>query len=94
MNKVNPTKKIQFTVEVATDTLEFLGLKLKFDEEIKEISVDVFAKETYSFTYVLHSTCFPKNNVENILKMLLYVLERFAILIRNLKSVVQNMKTI
>ena len=68
MNKVNPTKKIQFTVEVATGTLEFLGLKIKFDKDIKQIYVDVFTKETYSFTYVLHSTCFPKNNVENIPK--------------------------
>ena len=68
MNKVNPTKKIQITVEVATGTLEFLGLKIKFDKEIKQIYVDVFTKETYSSTYVLHSTCFPKNNVENIPK--------------------------
>ena len=36
-------KKIQFTMEVATDTLEFLDLKLKFDKESKQISVDVFA---------------------------------------------------
>ena len=68
MNKVNPTKKIQIAVEVATGTLEFLGLKIKFDKEIKQIYVDVFTKETYSSTYVLHSTCFPKNNVENIPK--------------------------
>ena len=68
MNKVDPTKKIQFTMEVATDTLEFLDLKLKFDKESKQISVDVFAKDTDSFTYVLPSTCFPKNNIENIPK--------------------------
>ena len=41
MNKVDPTKKIQFTLEVATDTLEFLELKLKFDKKSKQISVDV-----------------------------------------------------
>ena len=41
MNKVDPTKKIQFTMEVATNVLEFLNLKLKFDKESKEISVDV-----------------------------------------------------
>ena len=28
----------------------------------------MFAKETGSFTYVLPSTCFPKNNIENIPK--------------------------
>ena len=31
MNKVDPTKKTQFTMEVATDTVEFLNVKLKFD---------------------------------------------------------------
>ena len=40
---LTPLKKIQFTMEVATDTLEFLDLKLKFDKESKQISVDVFA---------------------------------------------------
>ena len=68
MNKVDRTKKIQCTMEVATETLVFLGLKLKFDKESKRISVDVFAKNTDSFTYVLPSTCFPKNNTENIHK--------------------------
>ena len=41
-------------MEVATDT-EFLDLKLKFDKESKQISVDVFAKDTNSFTYVAPS---------------------------------------
>ena len=68
MNKVDPTKKNQFTMEVATDTLEFLDLKLKFDKESKQISVDLFAKDTENFIYVLPSTCFPKNNIENIPK--------------------------
>ena len=83
INKVDPIKKVQFTMEVATDTFEFLDLNLKFDEESKQISVDVFPKDT----------CFPKNNIENILKVLFYVLERFAILMRNLKRIVQNIKT-
>ena len=68
LDKVDPIKKIQFTMEVATDTLGFLDLKHKFEKESKEISVDVFAKDTHSFTYVLPSTCFPKNNIENIPK--------------------------
>ena len=50
MNKVDPTKKIRFTIEVATDMLEFLDLKLKFDKESKQTSVDVFAKDTHSYT--------------------------------------------
>ena len=45
-------------MEVATDTLEFLDLKLKFDKESKQISVDVFAKVTNNFMYVLRSTRF------------------------------------
>ena len=28
MNKIDPSKKIQFTMEVATNTLEFLDLKV------------------------------------------------------------------
>ena len=68
MNKVDPTKKIQFTMEVATDTLEFLDFKLKFDKESKQISVDVFAKDTNNFTYVLPSTSFPKSNIKSIPK--------------------------
>ena len=63
MNKVDPTKK---AMAVATDTSEFLDLQLNFDKGSKQISVDVFAKDTNSFTYVPCSTCFPKNNVESI----------------------------
>ena len=62
------TKKIQFTMEVAKDVLEFLDLKLKFDKEYKRISLDIFAKATNSFTYILPSTIFPKNRIENVPK--------------------------
>ena len=55
-------------MEVATDKLEFLDPKLKFDKGSKQISVDVYAKDTNSFTYVLPSTCFPKNDIQNIPK--------------------------
>ena len=55
-------------MEVAKDVSEFLDLKLKFDEEYKRISLDTFAKATNSFTYVLPSTCFPKNSIENVPK--------------------------
>ena len=68
MNKVDPTEKIRFTMKVSRDTLEFLDLKLKFHKESKQTSVDMFAKDTDSFTYVLPSTCFPKNIIENIPK--------------------------
>ena len=55
-------------MEVTTDTLEFLDLKLKFDKESKQIPLDVFPKDIDSFTYVLSSLCFPKNNIERIRK--------------------------
>ena len=94
MNKVDPTKKIHFTIEVATDTLEFLDFKFKFNKQSKQISVDVFAKHTNSFRYVLSSTCFPRKTLKASLKVLIYVLDEFAILMKNLKSVVQNIKVV
>ena len=56
MNSIDRTKKIQLTMEVAQDVLEFLDLKLTFDKKCKRISVGIFARVTNSFTYVLHST--------------------------------------
>ena len=94
MNKVDATKKVKFTMEIATDKLEFSDLKLKFEKESKQISADAFAKDTNSSTYVLPSTCFPKITLKVFIKVLVSVLERFAIFMRNLKSVVQNTKTI
>ena len=69
MNNIDNTKKIQFTMEVAKEILEFLDLQLKFDAVSKLISVGIFSKATSSFTYVLPSTCFPKTNIENIPKI-------------------------
>ena len=68
MNNIDRTKKIQFTMEVARDVLQFLDLKRKFSKEYKRILVDIFAKATNSFTYILPSTCFPKNSTENVPK--------------------------
>ena len=39
-------------MELAEDVLQFLDLRL--------------AKATHSFTYVLPSTCFAKNSIENL----------------------------
>ena len=78
MNNIDRTKKIQFTMEVAEDVLEFLDLKLTFDKEYKRISVDIFAKATNSFTYVLPSTCFPKKSIENAPKSLALRLRRIC----------------
>ena len=70
MDNIDQSKKIQFTMEVAKDSLEFLDLKLMFDKESKKISVNLFSKATNSFTYVLPNTCFPKSNIEKFLKEL------------------------
>ena len=93
MNNIDQSKKVQFTMEVAEDSLEFLDLKLMFDKESKKISVDIFSKATNSFTYVLSNTCFPKSNIENIPKGVPLHLRRSVILTINLKSVVNNIKT-
>ena len=69
MNTIDRTKKIQFTMEVAEDVLEFLDLKLTFDKEYKRISVNISSKVTNSFTYVLPNTCFPKKSIENVRKV-------------------------
>ena len=68
MNNVDATGKIKFTMSVANElVLEFLDLSLHIEEHNK-ICVDVFAKPTKSFTYVLPSTCHPKKNINNVLK--------------------------
>ena len=59
---------MKFFSRINNDVLEFLDLKLTFDKECKYISVDIFAKATNSFTYVLPSSCFPKNSIENVPK--------------------------
>ena len=66
MNNIDRTKKMQFAMEVWKYVLQFLDLKLKFDKEHKHILVDIFAKATNSFTYVLRSNCFRKNSIENV----------------------------
>ena len=64
---LDPMKKIQFTMKVADDSgLEFLDLLLKYDKVKCKISVDVYAKPTNSFTYVLPTTCYSKNSINKI----------------------------
>ena len=48
-------------------SVEFPDLGLRIDKHNK-ICVDVFAKPTNSFTYVLASTCYPKKNINNVPK--------------------------
>ena len=57
--------------------LEFLDLKLYINEHNK-IIVDVYAKPTNSFTYVLPSTCYPKRNINNVPKGIALRLRRIC----------------
>ena len=61
MNKIDSTKKMRFTMEVAKDVLEFPDLRLKFDNLNAFLSTFFRCKAINSFTYVL-----PKNNIENL----------------------------
>ena len=68
MNNTDRTKKIQFTMQIEEDVLEFLYFKLTFDKRYKRISVQNFAKAANNFKYVLPSTCFHKNSIEDVPK--------------------------
>ena len=46
------------------DGIEFLDLKLELENS--KIAVDVFAKPTNSFTYVLRTSCYPRKSINNI----------------------------
>ena len=93
MSNTDSTTNNEFTMEVANDIMQLLDLRLKFNKESKRIYVDISSKATNSFTNVLPSTCFPKNNIENIPKSLALSL-RYLILTVNLRTVVQNTKNI
>ena len=83
MNSIDTTGKIKFTMSVANESvLEFLDFSLHINKQNK-IYVDLYAKPTNSFTYVLPSTCYPKRNINSIhkgkgLDLGLY-LEKYAI---------------
>ena len=67
INSINTSGKIKFTLSVANNNsiLEFLDLSLHINEDNK-ICVYVYAKPTNSFTFVLPSTCYPKNSINKV----------------------------
>ena len=78
MNCIDRNGKIKFTMAIANESpLEFLDLKLHINEHNK-IAVDVYAKPTYSFTYILPSTCYPKRNINNVPKGIALRLRRIC----------------
>ena len=69
VNNVDTTGKIKFTMSV--------DLSLHIDEH-KKICVDVFAKPTNRFIYVLPSACYPKKNIKNVPKGIALRLRRIC----------------
>ena len=56
---------MKFTVQVQNeDGIEFLELKLRLENS--KIAVDVFAKPTNSFTYVLLTSCYPRKSLNKM----------------------------
>ena len=47
------------------NSFEFLDFKLKMNENSK-VTVDIFSNPTNSFTYVMPSTCYTSNNINNV----------------------------
>ena len=66
MYNVDTTSKNRFIISISNESvLEFLDLHR---HEQNKICVDVFAKPTHSFTYVLPSTCYRQKNMNNVPK--------------------------
>ena len=79
MNSIDTSSKIKFTMSIANNNsiLEFLDLSLHINEHNK-ICVDVYAKPTNSFTYVLPSTCYPKKSINKVPKGIVLRLRRIC----------------
>ena len=76
-NNLDESVKIKFTMQIADSKgLEFLDLLLKFDKN--KIEVDVYAKPTNSFTYVLPTTCYPTRSINDIPKGIALLLRRIC----------------
>ena len=69
INSIDTFGNIKFTMSIANNNSvsEFLDLSLHINEHNK-ICVDVYAKPTNSFTYVLPSTCYPKKSINKVPK--------------------------
>ena len=79
MNSIDTSGKIKFTMSITNNNsvLEFLDLRLHINEDNK-ICVDVYAKPTNSFTYVLPSTCYSKKTINKVSKGITLRLRRIC----------------
>ena len=73
MNSIDSIKKIQFTMEVAKEILEFLDLGLEFDIELKCI-LQIFLLRWPIVLHTYFLTCvFQKTTLKTFLKVLRYM---------------------
>ena len=67
MNEVDETHKMRFLLQVGTNnSLNFNDLTIEMDPTTHQLTTDIYAKPTNTFTYVNPNTCYPKRNIENI----------------------------
>ena len=74
--------------------IRFLDLNCNFDQESKKI-LQMLLLKLQTVLHMFSLVCiFPKITLREFLKVLLCLLEGYAILMRNLKGVVHNIRTI
>ena len=66
LNNVDEAGKIKFTMEIADQEKEFLDLRIKYVEG--KVLADIFSKFTNSFTNVKSCTCYPRKNINNVIR--------------------------
>ena len=78
LNQIDSTGKIKFTMQVQDeDGIEFLDLKFKLKNS--KIAVEVFAKPTNSFIFVLPTSCYPRKSINNIPRGIALRLRRICV---------------
>ena len=60
--------------------------------ENNKITIDVFSKPTNSFTYVMPSTCYPSNNINNVPRGIALRLKRICEVMKSLPFVAMSIK--
>ena len=72
MNNIVRTKKIQFTMEIGKDVLQFLDLKFQFDKEHKRNLVNFLPKLLIVSNTYLPASVFLRTALKTFLKVLHY----------------------
>ena len=86
MNNIVRTKKIQFTMEIEKDVLQFLDLKFQFDKEHKRNLVHFLPKLLIVSNTYLPASLFLRTVLKTFLKVLRYEKEGIVILMTNLMT--------